>query len=409
MKNKLLLLVIPALIYAENLQDLLDFADANNNLIKSKNFTQKAKLQEVEASKSLSSPTIDIGTNLQRLDRRSANTPGDIYSGYGKISYNIYDGGKKSFTVKQKQNELKSSTFDTSAFKKSLSLQIVQEFFNIKNIDSSLLALEEEKISLNAQLQRVKKFYDAQLSTKDDVDKLQSAYDTNSYNIQSLKFEKISVQSNLELKVGKNITDLKDAKFKKLSKVTLSLDDSIHSLKEKKHSLKNQANSLDSAYLPQINISDTYSINEYGRTDTTHPKGIDNQNKIMLSLNLRLFDGGTVSKNKQAILINSQALKSQIDYKTKEQKMLFDLSISRITTSKLKIKSATSALKSAQSAYKTINEKYKAGIVDNVAYLDALSVKTDAASLYHKSLNDLEVAYAIYYYYAGKNIQEFIK
>ena len=409
MIKRLIYLVIPALIYADTLQELLSFANENNSLVISKEFMQKAKKTELDATKSLNQPTFDIGGNYQRLDDRTPMMAGDIYSGYAKISYDIFDGGKKSSLIKQKNDELQSSIFDTTAFKKSLDLQIVQNYFTIKNIDSSILSLEEERVSLKAQLQRVQKFYEASLSTKDDVDKLQSAYDINSYSIESLKFQRLTTFQALELKIGKKIDSLDDAKFKKILNLSLEEDDIIKSLKAKKSSLSNQANSLDSAYLPKVNISDTYSINSYGRTDTQHPEGIDNQNKLMLSLNLRLYDGGSVSKNKQAIVINKQALNSQIDYKIKEQEMLFNLSISRINTSKLKIKSVSSALKSASSAYLTIDEKYKAGIVDNVAFLDALSVKTNATALYKRSLNDLEVAYAIYYYYAGKNIQEFIK
>lgn len=409
MKYKLLSLIFPVLIYADGLKELLEYANTNNKIITSKNLTAKAKQQEVESSKSSLYPTVDIGGYYQNLNERTPNMAGDIYSGYAKISYDIYDGGRKSSVIKQKQNELKSSQFDTIAFKKSLSLQIVQEFFTIKNIDASILALNEQKISLKAQLDRVQKFYQAQLSTKDDIDKLQSAYDTNIYNIQSLKFQRLTTKQALELKVGKDISMLDKAQFIKQLDLNLEIDDNVKSLKAKENSLKNLASGVDSAYLPQVNISDTYSINEYGRTDTSHPDGLNNQNKLMLSVNLRLFDGGINTKNKQVFMINSKALKTQIEYKTKEQKMLFDLSRSRINTNKLKIKSASSALNSADSAYKTIDEKYKAGIVDNVAYLDALSVKTNATALYEKSLNDLEVAYAIYYYYAGKNIEDFIK
>ena len=407
--TKLFFLIVPIAIYANSLQDLLSFANINNNLIVSKSLTQKSKQLEVDATKSLNQATLDVGGYYQRLDERTPMMAGDIYSGYAKISYDIYDGGKKSSLTKQKINELKYTNFDTSAFKKSLNLQIVQEFFTIKNIDSTLLSLKEEKILLKAQLNRVQKFFEAKLSTKDDVDKLRSAYDMNSYNIESLKFQRLTTFQSLELKVGKKIDKLDDTRFIKELNINLEENDTIKSLKAKNSSLINQADSLSSAYLPKINISDTYSINGYDRIDTQHPDGLDNQNKLILSLNLRLYDGGSMSKNKQAIMINSKALNSQIDYKAKEQGMLFDLSISRINTSKLKIKSALSALESASSAYLTIDEKYKAGIVDNVAYLDALSVKTNATALYKRSLNDLEVAYAIYYYYAGKNIEEFIK
>lgn len=408
MKKELLCLIIPAIFYADSLTELLNYAHINNNLVISQNLTTKAKQQEVEASKSSRYPTIDIGVSYQNLNERTRSLAGDIYGAKAIVSYDIYDGGNKSYLIKQKQNELKVSSFDELAFKKSLSLEIVQNFFNIKNIESSLVSLQEERISLNAQLQRVKKFYEADLSTKDNVDKLQSAYDTNSYNIQSLEFEKLTLLKDLELKVGKEISTLDNSKFKKNMNLNLEIDDEINSLKAKESSFKNQADSLNSVYSPKINISDSYSLYDYDRTDSLHPEGVDNQNKLMLSLNLRLYDNGSTKKSREAILINKNVIKSQIDYKTKKQKMLFDLSISRIKTSELKIKSSNSALKSAKSAFKTISKKYKVGIVDNVVYLDALSVKTNATSLYHRSLNDLELAYATSYYYAGKNIQEFI-
>ncbi|MEA1955530.1 MAG: TolC family protein [Campylobacterota bacterium] len=409
MISKLLFLFIPIFIYGDSLQELLEYSNKNNDLITSKNLTKKSKSLELESAKSASYPTLDVGAFYQSLEEKTLMMSGDTYSGYAKISYDIYDGGKKSSTIKQKQNELESTSFDVTSFEKNLALLLVQDFFSIKNHDASLLALEEKKVTLKAQLERVKKFYEAGLATKDEVDKLQSASDTNIYNIESLKFQRLRVKQSLELKVGKEIFNLEDASFVKNLDMSIELDDATKSLQEKANSLQNQANSLKSVYLPQVNISDTYSIYGYSRTDAMHPSGVDNQNKLMLSLNLRLFDGGSVEKNIQAIMTNKNSLKTEIKYKTKEQKMLFDVAKSKIVTTKLKIKSAKSALVSAKGVYSTIERKYKAGLVDNIAYLDALSVKINAISLYKSSLNDLEVAYAIYYFYAGKNIEEFIK
>jgi len=255
----------------------------------------------------------------------------------------------------------------------------------------------------------VKKFFEANLSTSDEIDKLQSAYDTNSYNIESLKFQKLSALKELELKVGKSIKSLDNATFVKNQTNGIEKSDNIKALKYKKESFKDLAQSIGSVNLPQIDISDRYSLYGYNRVDKLHPEGLDNQNKIMLTLNLRVFDAKSTSQKKQALILTAQSLDNEIVYLSQEQKMLFDLSLSRIKTEKLKIKSASSALKSAKSTFESIEKKYKAGIVDNIAYLDALSVKTDALSLYNKSLNDLEIAYAIYYYYAGKNIEEFIR
>jgi len=408
-KKKLLYLIIPAIVYSDNLQELLNHAHSNNQIFSSKKLMEKSIKSEIDAAKSLNSPTIDVGGFYKRLDERTQMLPGDISSAYVKVSYDIYDGNKKESSIKHKQNKFKASKLDTNYFKKSLSLQIVQDYFNIKNIEASLLALDEQKNSLQAQLTRVKKFYEAQLSTKDDIDKLQSAYDTNVYNIQSLKFNRLTFLQSLQLKVSKEIKSLDDVKFKKELKVPFEINESIKSLQAKQNSIINQANMLNGTYKPQVNISNTFNLYNYSRTDDAHPAGLDSQNTLLLSVNLRLYDDGTVSKNKQAITISAKSIAATVNYKIAEQKMLFNLSQSRITTNELKIKSAYSALQTATSSYETINEKYRAGIVDNISFLDALSVKTNAKSLYERSLNDLEVAYAMYYFYAGKNIEKYIE
>lgn len=407
--KKLLFLIIPVFIYAESLQSLLEYATNKSDLVISKTLTQKAKEKEVQAAKSSFYPTIDVGGFYQTSNEKSLFQAGDIYSGYAKLSFDIYDGGRKLSLLKQSKDELKASAFDSESMKKNLSLQIVEYFFNIRSLQASLLSKEEANKSLKEQLTRMQRFFIAKVATKDDVDRLQAAFDTNIYDMEVIKFQISNIIKLLELKVGKQITSLDDSKFKEFKKSSLELIDSTKSLIAQKDALVSGAQSVESIYKPQIKLEDTYSIYGYDRSDTLHPEGVENQNKLMLSLNLRLFDKGSVAKTKQAIIINSQALSSQVAYLTKEQQMQYELAIIRIQTTKAKIKSASSALVAATSAFKTISKKYDARIVDNVVYLDALSSQTSAKALYETSLNDLEIAYATYYYYAGKNIEEFIQ
>ncbi|WP_373003599.1 TolC family protein [Sulfurimonas sp.] len=407
--NKLILLIIPAFMYAESLKSLLDYATQNSDLVVSKTLTQKAKSSEVESRRSAYFPTIDVGAFYQSLDEKTPMQAGDVYSGFAKASFDIYDGGKKSALLDQSKNEYKASNFDSESTKKSLSLQIVQDFFNIKSLKATLASREEARKSLQEQLTRMKRFFAAKVATNDDVDRLQAAYDTNIYEMESMKFQILSAKKSLELKVGKNIETLDDSKFKEFSKQTKELIDSVKSLMAKKDALVDGAESVDSIYYPQLKIEDTFSVYGYERSDALHPEGVDNQNKLLLSLNMRLFDYGTVAKSKQALMINSQALNTQVSYFKKEQAMRYELALSAIDTSHIKIKSAKSALVAATSAFKTISKKYDAGIVDNVVYLDALSSQTEAKALYETSVNDLEIAYAAYYYYAGKNIEEFLQ
>jgi outer membrane protein TolC len=407
--KKLLFLIIPVLIYAQSLKELIDLAITNNDLVAAKTFSQSSKSKELESKKSTYYPTVDIGGYYQKLDARTQMQPGDVYSAFTKVGVDVYDGGKKSSLINQTTHELKSTAFEKDDTKKSLALSITQDFFNIKSLNDTLESKIEAGNYLKAQLDRIKKFYEAELATKDNVDRFQASYDTNVYDIESIKLQILSLKKSLELKVGISVKNLDDSKFINPIGQSYEIADSLKALLAQKEAVVSSAQAIDSIYYPQIRVEDTYSLYEYGRTDNLHPKGEDNQNKLMLTLNMRLFDYGTVAKTKEAILMNSQALNSQITYKTKEQMMQYELAEFRIQTSKTKIKSAKSALVAANSAFKTVEEKFNAGIVDYVVYLDALTSKTTANSLYKTSLNDLEIAYAIYYFYSGKDIKEYIK
>ena len=409
--KRLLFLALPLLLNAESLKSLLAHAKANNELVVSQKYIEQSKQKELDSAQSSYYPTIDANLFYQREDEATSFRPGTTYGAAVKVGFDIYDGGKKSYTSKQKQNELTSSMFTHNDTKKSIALAITQDFYNIKSFEASLNAREEASKVLRAQLERMLQFYDAKLATSDDVDRLQSAYDSNVYAIDSLKFEILSLQSALELKVGKNIDSLDDSKFKKTLSQQSSELDSIQALRANKTALLNLSETVDSYYYPNIRLEDTYTL--YGYADEPNFGGqpiplLDNQNKIMATLNMRLIDFGAIGEQKASIALQAEALNEQIKYKSKEQEMQLSLSIRRVETVKLNIKSSQSALKSAASALKTITKKYNAGIVDNVVYLDALSSHTQAKAFNEKSINELEIAYAMYYYYNSKNIEEFL-
>ena len=403
--NKVLFLLLPLLLNAESLKSLLEYAKANNELVVSKEYVRKSKQKELSSAQKDYYPTVDANLFYQREDDATPFRPGTTYGASLRVGFDVYDGGKKSYTLKQKQGELSSISFTYSDTKKSIALAITEDFYNIKSLEATLNAREEASKAVKAQLDRVKQFYNAKLATSDDVDRLQSAYDSNIYVIDSLKFQILSLKSALELKVGKNIDSLDNSKFKK----TLSQDrdelDSIQALRADKTALLNLSEAVDSYYYPNIRIEDTYSVYGYDNEPIPLP---NKQNKIMATLNMRVIDFGAIGEQKTAITLQAKALNEQIKYKSKEQQMQLSLAKRRVETVTLNIRSSQSALKSATSALETITKKYNAGIVDNVVYLDALSSNTEARAFNEKSINDLELAYAMYYYYNSKNIEEFL-
>jgi len=408
MKKKILFLIIPAFMYADGLQSLLEFATSNNKIVASNALTQKAKKSEVESSQNAYYPTIDAGAFYKRDDDATPFQAGDTYSAYAKVGVDLYDGGRKSNTIKQNKAVLKSSKYDSSAYKKSLQLQIVQDFYNVKSAKSTLDALQETDKQLLANLERIKKFYAVGSATNDDVERLKAAYSNNTYKISSMEYQILSLKKLLGIKVGKKIDTLDDSSIKIPQEIQNELSDSILSLQANASSLTFTADSLNANYYPQLRIEDTYSVYDY-RREVPHTPTLYNQNVVMLTLNMRLYDNGTISKQKESILIQKDALSKKIEQLKDEQNINVELSLLKIGTVKAQIQSSKSSLISSKSAFETVSEKYEAGLVDYVTYLDALSIKTVAKAQYETALNNLQIAYASYYYNTNKNIKDFIK
>ena len=406
--KKYLLLLLPALVCGDNLKTILDYAGKNNNLVQASKLIEDSRAQDIQTKENALYPSIDIGGNMQHLKELPTGQPGDIYSVYAKISYDIYDGGKKSSLVNSAKNDYKSSLYNYNATKDNLNLDVVQDFYLIKNLKGSLLAKQEAGKSLGEQLNRIKKYFEARLATKNDIDRIQSSYDTNNYEIESIKFQIIQATKTLELKVGKNIDSIENSTFIEILENKFEENSNIKSMKAKRDALLSNIEVINSASLPQLKIENTYSKFNYGQTNENHPAGLDNQNNLTLTASMKLYDFGVNKSEKQSVMIQAQALSKEIDYKIEEQKIQNNISIARIMASKAKINSSQSALKAAKSAFEVMTEKYNAGLVDYVSYLDSLTSKTNAIVAHEISLNELQTAYAIYYYYNGKNLQDMI-
>lgn len=405
----LLLLLLPILSYSDSLKELLEYAKSNNDIARSYEYIQKAKAKELDSKNSSFYPTLDVGGFYKRDDDVSPFQAGDTMNAFAKIGFDIYDGGKKSSLKNQAKSAYKSSTLDTKAYKESLSLEITEDFFTLKSLQASLDAKKETLKALQAQLERIKKFHDAKLATQDEIDRVQADFDTNVYAMESIKFQLLSLKSSLELKVGKSISGLDNSMFKKEITETHQLLYATQALNAQKSSIEYAAESMDSFYYPNIKIEDTYNLYSFDRLAI--PAGVpaeplENQNTLLLTVNFRLLDFGEIGEAKEAVVLQSKALESQIVYKTKAQKLQYNLSKARIETVQAKIKSANSALNAATNAFNTIEKKYNAGIVDYIVYLNVLTTKSNSKALYESSLNELEIAYATLYYNSGKNITE---
>jgi len=412
----LVILVLPLFVFAQShgLKTFINSASKTNGLIKAKEINIKAKREQVEAAKSAYWPTVDIGADYSLLSPNYLVSPGQVGSAFASVSVDLYDGGRKDAIVRSRDFEHEASLFEKRAFEKSITLEIVRHYYGIQKLKATINALRERSKELKAQISRVKKFRGAGLSTQEDVDKLVAEYENNNFILENTKLKLETSEENLKLISGLPAKQLKRNYFKEPRRIAFEVFENIKMLQASANAIGENANAIDAGYLPQVNLSDTYHRSHFD--DLVTAPGIngnefliDHQNKLMVSVNMRLFDNGKMSKESEAVKYQKLSLLSQIEHAKREQRMNFKLARESLKTNRTKLKSSKSALKAAQSTYNVIRQKFEVGLVDNIAFLDALSQKTLAEARYKETVYDYEVRKSIYYYYAGKDPKEFIR
>ncbi|MDM5270921.1 TolC family protein [Sulfurovum sp. zt1-1] len=410
------MVLLPIWLTAQDygLKSLITHAHQNNPMIKATELNTQAKSKELEAAKSAFWPALDIGGSYSRVNPTTLVNPGEVTSGYATVSMELYDGGRKSAFTRAKRFEYSASLFEQEAFAKNLSLKVIDHYYTVRKLQAMLSALYGQSKELKAQLDRIRKFHAAGLATQEDIDKLVAVYENNRYTIENTKLALETRMENLRLESGLPVDTLKKSMFKEPHNVTFEPYENSKILKATANALNENANAINAGYLPQITIQDTYSRSDYDNLASSpglDPSSIllDHQNQASVSVSMRLFDNGKMKKEKEALQYQKLALESEREYRINEQKMQFRLSQKNLQTIQAKLKSARSELTSAQSTYRAIVKKFENGLVDNIAYLDALNNQTLAKARFDETRFDYEIAKSIHYYYAGKDPKEFIQ
>jgi outer membrane protein TolC len=325
----------------------------------------------------------------------------------------LYDGGRKSAIERAKGFEHRASHFEQEAFAKNVTLKLIDDYYSVRKLQSMLSALRGQSNELKAQLNRIRKFSNAGLATQEDIDKLVAVYEHNRYSIENTRlaletsFEKLRLESRLP------VESLQSSTLKEPRNIAFEPYEQSKILKATAGALDENANAVNAGYMPQITIQDTYRRSNYGDlAPSSFPAGdvlLDHQNQVSVSVSMRIFDNGKMKREKEALQYQKMALESESQYRIEEQKMHFRLSEKNLQTIQTKLKSAQSELKAAQSTYRAILKKFENGLVDNIAYLDALNNRTLAKARYDETRYDYEIVKSIYYYYAGKDPKEFIQ
>jgi len=404
---KRLLILVPFLLNAGGLKSVLNHAQ-DANLVKAKEIEIQAKQSELSAVKGESMPTVDLAAFVSDSNPRSFMQPGIMYGASVKLKYAIYDGGLKSAKRGQKRFELASAKFNKSFFTKSLYLQIVQDYYNIKSVDALIGALKQKQRTLREQLKKTKVLVSSGFATEDNLYSLKAALSFVKDNISSLRFQRRSLLSIMSLKANYKVKRVGNSHFRK-RKVNFRANDLIQALKMKQSAMLSSAKMVQSATKAHVNLDASYNMYGYGRTDMMHPEGLEKQAKINLTAGIRLYDGGVAKEKAQAVKLQAFSLGLQIKQKLQEQRVQYRLSKRKLAVVREHIRAMKSQYRAQSKLFATVKKQYESGLADYVSYLDALSQMVSAKANLAKANYELEIAYAIYYYNAGVDIRRYIK
>jgi outer membrane protein TolC len=411
----LILIATPILLLAQSytLPQLISHAKGHHQLFKVKSMQRASKNSAIDVANSSFGVNVDISASYTIVSPNSIVSPTQTLSGVLSANYEVYDGGRKEALLKATQLEHRASQFEVDAFAKSITLEIVNYYYSIKKRRAILYALQEQSKELLSQIDRIERFYETGLATIEEVDKLKAVYDNNQYLIANSKMDIVTNQEKIWLATGLRVEGLKDSHIKEPKNIVIEPYEKSKIIKLQAKAIDERSKAVDSGYMPQVNLSDSYRHSNYSGVDSIAGFGdgllIEDENRLTLSVGMRVFDYGKIKHQSEVLKYQKLATSSEQIYAKQEQQMQFNIAKHRLHTIRDKYKSTKSAFKATTSTYNAILKKFEVGMVDNITYLDALNSLTLAKARVKETLYDYEIAKSIFYYYAGKNPEEYIR
>ena len=410
-KKLYLICVIPSFVFAHTLNELVEMS-FNNKLIESSKMNIESTQYEYESVKAKYLPQLSLGAKYQLTNKETSSVADNINVLYAEVDYNIYDGGKRENTFDSYESDILSAKENLSDLKNKIALEVVNYYYNYMSLSSQKEAKLKHIEQLQAQHQRLQKFLEAGKVTNDEVDKIVSRVQSANVNLHEIELNIQTILHNLEYLVGKKVSVTGTSKIEEyIEQEDNGIRSDLKALKLDTESLLYKAKAQKSDYLPSLNINDTYYRYDLNYKTLTYNGLSDEytQNLISLNLSWNIFGFGTTKKAYESAYKKYTASKSKFEYEKNKASVDLKLAKKALEIGKLKILSAEAALKAADSTYVTIKNKYQNGLVDNVAYLEALSEKYSAISQLKDATYDLEIKKTNIIYHSGKNIEEYIK
>lgn len=417
---------VPVLEPNSSIKDILDaYSDPNDvlslkdllNMAKN-NYTLQAKdiaIQEAEATRSSVYgkylPSLDVGYSFNSSKRNiSSWQPAiNVHSANASVNWVLFDGASREFSLLSNNALIRAAIADKGYSQEVLFLQVVSAYYDYFTLKGQIIAMEQKKVNISANVARIQVLYDAGLETIDALEALKAELSLTEYQLENLKlnFEQIKLQLSLYTNTDVNklkLDSILTPRYEQYQSLNITMQE------EQAQSVEYQIGTL--TYWPTISLFDTFTWNLNNQNTANnallsydYPK---EQNVFGVSITWNIFNGLSTNRQKEALRLQNLRLQKGIEYAKNEQQNNIRFYKSAINTALSQIRSAEASLKSASISFENISQKYNAQLVNYNDYLDSLSAKYNAEATYIQSLNNYELQKANYIFYSGQALSDYI-
>ncbi|MDT8339742.1 MAG: TolC family protein [Sulfurimonas sp.] len=402
-------LFIPIFLYSYTLDELIELSH-KNRVVESATHSLSAKEKAYESSKSSYLPTLELGATYQNVYEETAALAENSLRVQASFKYTLYDGGKKGSLYNQLESSIDASKQNVEATKNNISLDVARLYFGYLSLESDKEATSQEIEQLKAEFKRLDLFYKSGSATKDEVDKIDSRLKNSVVMLNEIELESQRILYTLEYYTTQKIQKIDEGSVVALNEQEKTLRADIEALEYDALSVLHEAKTKKSENLPKIYFDNTLSYSEYYFDDKSLESDflVDTQNIAMLNLTWNVFDFGARTKAYESKFQEYLSKKSTLEHEKHRADVEYRFAKKALEIARLKVDATKATLDAASSTYELVKFKYQNGTIDNVAYLESMSEKYDAARGYKRALLDLEVKKAELIYYSGKDIKEFL-
>ncbi|HBK1663316.1 TPA: multidrug efflux RND transporter outer membrane subunit CmeD [Campylobacter jejuni] len=418
LKSAIFLALYPLAMLASNLHEFITLSQNNESYLIKKMQSEQANLDKEQAFRNyLPSLSLSSAYVANNKDRFIIDPQESLFA---KVSLNflLFDGGAREANLRALESREKLSFLDKEQNKNYLALNAITLYFNTLSLEKILLANQQKVSFLKSTFERLQKFYDAGLSSKDELESIKAKYHLSLLELSQNELKLANIQKEIKI--------LSDTDFKVQGNAFLenpqqekSQNYEVMIAKEQINLAKESVNLAKAEYFPKFYIQDNFNFykNNYNPKVPASFANLADQflekysqgNQFILGMEWKIFDFNARAKEVEKERLNVQIANANARFserKNKEELNYLDKSLKVLQE---QILALNLSLNAANLAFESVDKKYQAGLVSYVEYLQALEAKFKAQSDLELAKNEFEITKANYYFNAGIDLNSKVK